>query len=72
MAKHDARQAQLDAERLEMLKRERAAFADDIASIGDLPEDMRRGVLDVFGSYAARLDIDIARLEGEPAAGDLL
>lgn len=69
MAKKDARQAKLDLERLDVLRAERAGLADDIASIGDLPEAARRGVLDVFGAHAARLDDDIARLEGELATG---
>ncbi len=70
MAKRDARRAQLDLERLDVLRTERAALADDIASIGDLPEALRQGVLDVFGAHAARLDDDIARLEGELGAGE--
>ncbi len=65
MAKKDARQAQVDLDRLEVLRAERAGLSDDIASIGDLPEDHRRGVLDVFGAHAARLDDEIAELEGE-------
>lgn len=69
MAKKDARQAKLDLERLDVLRAERAGLADDIASIGDLPEELRPGVLDVFGAHAARLDDDIARLEGELATG---
>ena len=56
---------QLELERLEVLRAERAGLADDIASIGDLPEGVQRDVLDVFRAHAARLDDDIARLEGE-------
>ncbi len=56
---------QLELERLEVLRAERAGLADDIASIGDLPEGVQRDVLDVFSAHATRLDDDIARLEGE-------
>ncbi len=65
MAKKDARQAQLDLERLEVLRAERAELSEDIAAIGDLPEDHRQGVLDVFGALAVRLNDEIAQLEGE-------
>lgn len=65
MDKRDARQAQLDLERLAVLRAERVGLADDIASIGDLPEGVRRDVLNVFSDHAARLDEDIAGLEGE-------
>lgn len=69
MAKKDARQPQLDLERLDALRAERAGLADDIASIGDLPEGARSGVLDIFGAHAARLDDDIAKLESELGDG---
>ncbi len=65
MSKKGARRVQLELERLEVLRAERAGLADDIASIGDLPEGVQRDVFDVFSAHAARLDDDIARLEGE-------
>ncbi len=65
MASKDAPQAQLDLERLSMLRAERAGLAEDIASIDDLPEAQRRDVLDIFHAHVARLDDDIARLERE-------
>lgn len=67
MAKKDARQVQLDLERLELLRAEREGLAVDIASIGELPEGDRRDVLNIFGAHAARLDDEIAQLEGELA-----
>ena len=66
MASNDAPQTQLDLERLDVLRAERAGLAEDIASIDDLPEALRRDVLDIFEAHVARLDDDIARLEGEP------
>ena len=65
MAKKGAHQAQLDLERLDVLRAERSGLANDIATIGDLPEAARRGVLDVFGAHAVRLDDEIAQLEGD-------
>lgn len=65
MARKDAQQTQLDLERLDVLRAERAGLAEDIASIDDLPEGPRRDVLEIFDAHAARLDEDIARLEDE-------
>ena len=60
-------QRQLHLVSLAALRESRAQLAGEIASLGDLPPDLRKGALDVFETYGAQLDDDIARFEREPA-----